>query len=343
MRGGEKKAEVVMGVALILLVGWTMAVPSELPYFPGAYFDSTAKEYLQQRALRTWPSPVDQLEAWRSDGLDEARKVALLLGGAAFHDPVLLPAYSDALTSDSPRLRQAAVYGYRDLIADTLPDVSAGVPAEEAARVAGEIVALRRTLRRHGLIDVWLESALVAEGARGSWRGVLFERPVPACLSAVATLSQPGDLPAIVAAYGRAQELQTRIQLMQIAESMALQRFLVMPSGGHGVWTSAVYTDALARFEAWIATTCHVDDVDAVLSAGMLNLGLKVDAPLSRRACGAWTRVLEKGEPSWWATAAKQLYRCGAPYVELEVLRATGEPNRNRRKILLAWLHDQHG
>ncbi len=330
-----------MGVGLALLLGWTMAVPSELVYFPGGYFDSTAKEYLQQRALRSWPSPAGQLEAWRSGELDEDRMVALLLGGAAFHDPVLLEAYTDALGSDSLRVRQAAVYGYRDLIADAVPDVSDGVPADQAARVVGEINALRRTLRRHALIEVWLESAVADEGARSPWRGILFERSVQACLTAVATLAQPGDLPAVVAAYGRAQELQTRLQLMQVAESLALQRFLVMPTGGSGAWTMTVYTDALVRFDAWIATTCWVDDTDAVLSAGMRNLGLEVDAPLARRACGAWARVLKNGEPSWWATAAKQLYQCGAPFVELEVFRAAGGPNRKRREILLGWLNDQ--
>ena len=330
-----------MGVALALLLGWTMAVPSELAYFPGAYFDSTAREYLEQRALRSWPSPAAQLEAWQSGELDETRKVALLLGGAAFHDPVLLPAYVDALGSDSPRLRQAAVYGYRALIADVVPNVSNGVTDDEAARVAGEVTALRRTLRRHALIELWLESALAADGAQGQWRGILLERPVPTCLNAVATLAQPGDLPVVVSAYNRAQVTQTRIQLMEIAESLALQRFLVMPKGGNGVWTMAVYTDALARFDAWLATTCRLDDDDAVLAAGLRNLNLTASSPLARSACGAWVQVLERGEPSWWATAAKQLYRCGAPYVELEVLRATGAPNRKRREILTAWLHDQ--
>jgi hypothetical protein len=341
MRGGERKVEVTMSVALALLLGWTMAVPSELPYFPGSYFDSTAKEYLQQRALRSWPNPAAQIEAWRSGELDEPRRVALLLGGAAFHDPVLLPAYVEALGSDSGRVRQAALYGYRDLIADVPPDVSQGVSREQAERVIGEIRALQRTLRRHALVDVWLESALAAEGTRGRWRGILLERPVPACLNSAAELARPGDLPEVVEAYWRARELQTRIQLMQLAESLALQRFLVLPTGGRGVWTQNVYEDALTRFDAWIATTCDLDDTDAVLTAGLQNLGLQVEAPLSRAACGSWVAVLERGDPGWWATAAKQLYDCGAPYVALEVLRAGGEPNRKRREILLGWLHDR--
>jgi len=330
-----------MSVALALLFGWTMAVPSELPYFPGAYFDSIAKEYLQQRALRSWPSAAAQLEAWRSGELDEARRVALLLGGAAFHDPVLLPAYVDALGSDAERVRQAAVYGYRDLIADAPPDVSHGVSREEAARVVGEIRVLQRTLRRHPLVEVWLQSALAAEGTRDRWDGILFERPTPTCVRSAAVLAQPWDLPEVVAAYRRARELQTRIQLMQLAESLALQRFLVHPTGGRGVWTSDVYSDALARFDAWIATTCGLDDTDAVLSAGMRNLGLEVDAPLTGAACGSWVAVAERGDPGWWATASKQLYRCGAPYVELDVLRAAGAPNRKRHEILLGWLRDR--
>lgn len=323
---------------LTVLVAGTIAVPSELRFFPGPYFDAEAREHLQQRALRAWPPPRELLELWNGGTLDEPRRVALLLGAAAFHDPVMLPAYREGLLDGSPAVRRAAAYGYRDLLGDGLPNVVDGVPEEEAARIAAEVEAVARSLRRGTLLDLWLASALRTDEVEyPQWRGAILVRPLSVAVRAASIVARAEDVPAVVAAYRRAQSTQARAQLLRLVEALSLRRFLIGPGGRRAVWTMDLYREAFDRADAWLAGMCRNDDPRETLRASFAEMGLTDLDPFAGEACDAWWAVLERGAPPWWSTAAQQLYRCGAPYVELEVLQAESPRNRKRREILTGW------
>lgn len=51
--------------------------------------------------MNSWPGPTELMRLWREGELTEEQRVALLLGGAAHHDPMMLPAYREALVSES--------------------------------------------------------------------------------------------------------------------------------------------------------------------------------------------------------------------------------------------------
>jgi len=102
---------------------------------------------------------------WRTGRLETPQSLAILLGAPVHHDPALLPVYREAIESPTPRIRQAAAYGYHDLIGDRLPDVSAGVSGREAARLAAEMDVLAETLRRQPLVAMLGPGAALERGA----------------------------------------------------------------------------------------------------------------------------------------------------------------------------------
>lgn len=333
-----------MGVAVILLataIGGA-AVPTEgVARFPGAYFDSRVREPLHREVMASWPGPSALLELWRSGELDEEARVSLLVGGAAFHDPLLLPAYREGVASPSARVRQAAAYGYRDLIADRRPDVRAGVDDRASALLAEEIGLVELTLRSRPLIQLWLQSALAQEG-RGfeEWPGITLQRPVGDCLLAVERLVGPEDLELLLGAMRLSREPAVRINLLKLVEAVSLSRFIVKPKGDKQGWGSHVYDQAFAALEGsisrWAAGGCTVDG-ERVLRSNLEAMGASGVDPLAPEGCGLWLGVLEQGEPRWWMLAARRLYACGGPLVELSALNPDGESDRELRKRLLEW------
>jgi hypothetical protein len=88
--------------------------------------------------------------------------------------------------------------------------------------------------------------------------------------------------------------------------------------------------------ERWRGETCRID-VDEILRANMNTMGATVDSPRSAQACWVWQNVLRVGDATWWSTAARQLYACGGPWVELSVLQSEADWNRERRDDLMNW------
>jgi hypothetical protein len=161
---------------------------------------------------------------WREGGLDEPAQVSLLLGGAVFHDPVLLPAYREAVTSELPRVRQAAIYGYRDLLADNLPDVRGGVNDGDAAQLGEEMEWVMRTIARRSMLELWLQALLAHDGlALPGWRGVTLERQPTVSLRAVEQLVFVEDLNLLLEAYDISQDYSTRVNLLKLVEAISLR------------------------------------------------------------------------------------------------------------------------
>jgi hypothetical protein len=328
-------------VLLPVMASSAVLFSPQIRYFPGSYFDATGRTQVQRRVMERWPGPSALVQIWQSGELKRSQRVAVLVGSAVHHDPVLLPIYREAIESGSARLRQAAAYGYHDLLADRLPDVSRGVSRPAGRRLGAEMDQVAETLSRHPLIEIWLNGALQSEGGSlPGYRGVEPGRSLRDCAAAVERIMRPEDLDLLVRAYQAANEDQTRITLLRLIEGMTLQRLVVKLSGERRSWGPEIYYRALDQLDRaivrWTADGCVVD-FEVVVSQALTELGLPGVDPLDAAACHAWQRVLLGGDPAWWSVAARQLYDCGGPWIELSVLQAESEQNEARRESLLRW------
>lgn len=333
-----------MGVATLLMVSLmgASAVSSEaVRWFPGDYFDSRIKVNFQREVMASWPGPSQLLRLWDTGQLDEDDQVSLLLGGAVFHDPALLPAYQAAMSSPSQRVRQAAVYGYRDLIADSLPDVSRVIGDEDAALLAEEIDWVARTLKRRSLLEMWLQSVLANEKLElPGWFGVTLQRQPGVCWMAIERLVGFEDLNLLLEAYDVTGDFGTRVKLLELVEAVTLSRFIVIPGGKKSGWGRHVFTTALDAMDGsrrqWSRDGCDVDG-ETVLSENLRVMGVTGVDPLAEEGCQVWVNVLERGVPRWWMLAARRLYACGGPWVEISALSPDNPRDRDQRSLLLEW------
>jgi len=291
--------------------------------------------------MESWPGPSQLLRFWEGGGLNESDQVSLLLGGAAFHDPVLLPAYRDAVISPSARVRQAAVYGYRDLLGDSVPDVSVGISSEAANLLADEMEFMMQTVAQSSLLAVWLQALLDSEetGLPG-WEGIILQRPPSVCLKAVGRLADAEDLNLLLVAYDLSGDFGTRVNLLKLVESVTLSRFIIVPDGGQKGWGRHVFETAMGGLEGarrtWTQNSCVVN-VEDVLARNLAAMGVSGIDPLAADGCGVWLGVLDQGIPQWWSMAARRLYECGGPWHEISALSPEREPGPSRRKQLLEW------
>jgi hypothetical protein len=325
-----------------MAVAGTSFVSTEVAQFPGEVFDRELKIHLQRRAMEQWPGPAQMLRIWRTAELEPRERVAILLGASAAHDPVLLPAYREALRSDDARIRMAAAYGYRDLLGDVLPDVSPGVDRETADRLIREIELVEQTLRERSLVEFWLQTALTSEGVSlPGWRGVVLRRSPGACWSALEKTIQIEDFGILSTAYRIADRRPTRVALMRLLEAVTLQRFLDLPSDGRTAWGSKNVDEAIAATDAylasWLDDRCVTDDPRAMLSSAMQALGARGDDPLGPTSWDVWLQLLKRGTPPWRMMAARQLYRLGGRWAELSLFRAESASEVEARDALTAW------
>lgn len=333
-----------MFVTSLLMVSFmgASAVTSEATrWFPGDYFNTRVRGGFQAEVMESWPGPGQLLMLWKDGELDEAGQVSLLLGGAAFHDPLLLPAYRDAMTSSSVRVRQAAVYGYRDLLADLLPDVQGGISDEVSALLGEEMDLVAQTLSQRSLLEMWLQALLNLEGINlPGWSGVTLRRPSDVCLQAVERLADVEDLSLLLVAYDLSTDFATRINLLKLVEGVTLSRFLVMPDDPKEGWGPHVYRNAIGAManarRRWTREGCVVNGED-VLVQNLAAMGVTGIDPLSIAGCGVWLGVLDQGAPQWWAMATRRLYECGGPWLEIQALAPEREPGPSHRTRLLEW------
>jgi hypothetical protein len=329
--------------ALVLMATLSgAALPTDaVQHFPGGYFETRVYERFQRSVLASWPGPFELLRMWRDTELSEKERVALLVGGAAFHDPVLMPAYREALSSDSQLLRQAAIYGYRNLIADRRVSVDITIDDRVAEAIGSEIRGMQRILERHSLVEVWLQSLLAHEGlALPGYEGIRLKRPPTDCMNAVDRLADIGDLDLLVTAFELSSDTSNQIGMLEIIDGLSLSRFISVPTGAKPTWGVERYEIGIEYFrtavENWQNKGCRVDG-EAVLRGNLRSLGAEVDDPLSAEACTVWLGILRGEVPKWWATAARRLYACGGPKYELSALNANSQANRARRDRLVSW------
>lgn len=338
---GGRSVIVASVLALQVVLAPGMLSSDEVQYFPGSYFDKVARSRLQKKAMERWPGPATLRQLWLEGNLDENQRITLLLGGAAFHDPWMLRLYRQAVQSDSPRLRQAAAYGYRDLIADQLPNVAGGVDDQSAEYLAIEMRGVRRTLYYRSMVEMWLQGVLTSEGkSLPGYRGFVPDRSPKVCFQAVDRLMGPEDLETMVRSYRISTDKGNRITLLKLIEALTLNQFIVRPLGDRKAWGPEIYERGLASLDAWIDEwldqRCTLS-YRRVVSRSLAKMGAEGVRPLSPDACYVWGLVLKQGDSRWWAVAARRLYECGGPWVELSVLHADSAESRQRRDRLVRW------
>lgn len=313
----------------------------EISHFPGPYFDATGKEQMQRRVMEAWPGPSAVLKLWDSGRLRREGRIIVLVGAAAYHDPQLLPMYRTGMTLPDDRVRQAAAYGYRDLIGDRLPNLAGEIGTWDGHRFAREMDRVDETLQKHTLVVMWLDAMLRSEGKRfPGCRSFALERTARDCLDAVERLMRIEDLGDLVVAYQTSEDQTTRLGLVRLIEALSLSRFVVGRGPANKGWGPGVYEQAMAGLDAaiehWMTAGCRVDGERVVLQ-NMAAMGARVPALSSPETCWVWLNVLRAGDAGWRATAAKQLYECGGPWIELSVLQAESADNLARRDQILGW------
>ena len=131
-----------------------------------------------------------------------------------------------------------------------------------------------------------------------------------------------------------------QVGLLRLIEALTMSQFVVLPLGDHRGWGPEVYQEGVDLFDEWLVkraeTLCDLD-YENVVSASLSEMGAIGVDPLDPEACAVWGMVLSQGDPRWWATAARRLYECGGPWVELSVLQASSKENRNGRDSLMRW------
>lgn len=328
-------------IAAAAVVGAVPITAPEVSHFPGSYFDGEARQALQRRAMERWPGPSQLVVRWRSGELDFREKMGVLLGASASHDPVLLPLYRDAVTSDNGRLRMAGAYGYRELLGDAIPNVAGGVDDASAAALAGEIDAVAATLRERPLVELWLQAVLAADGlSMPGWRGVVLRRPQGLSFLAVEQVVEFEDFRYLAAAYRIAERRSTRLSLLRLLEGITLQEFFVKPTDTRTGWGTEDLDEAFEaadRFvEYWLDVECSTDP-GRILARSASALGAAGLDPLAPDSYGFWLGVLKLGASPWHMMAARQLYRFGGPWAQLSVLRDGSPQQTEERDRLIRW------
>ncbi len=332
----------MIGLMVQLALSSVVLFSPEMTYFPGSYFDTNGRIAVRRRAMEKWPGASELAIIWWNDPeLAKPGRMAILVGGAATHDVDLIPVYRDAIGRSSQPIRQAAAYGYLDLIGDRLPNVEAGVSDEMARQFERNMNRMRISLQRNSLVEIWLQAMLRAEGKKlPGFRGYSPQRGARDCLFAVERVMTFDDLESLIQAFQVSEDQISRIGLMRLIEAITLSRFVEQPTGPRSPSGSGNLEHGLARLdqtiESWRGSHCSID-VDRVLRSRMAEMGATVSDPRGADACFVWQRVLRVGDPAWWPTAARQLYDCGGPWIELSVLQSDADWNRARRDQLLQW------
>jgi hypothetical protein len=329
-----------------LTVSMAVRTSPEIDQFPGSYFDTSGRVALQRRVMEQWPGPTALMEMWYSPDTKQRDRLAILLGAAAHHDPSLMPIYKAGLKRSTQIVRKAAAYGFRDLIGDRLPDLTTDLTETDRRRLFIEMDSFHRTMQREPLVAMWLHSLLRNEKKTfPGYRGFAPFRRTRDCLRSIERVMTIDDLELLVRAFRVSEDRTTQIGLLRLIESLTLSRFVPTAMGKTPAWGPETFNLGMTNLDAeirrWTARGCTIG-VDWILTSRMAEMGATVPHPRGGKACDVWLNVMKVGDPSWWPTAAKQLYLCGGPWIELSVLWSDSKANTMRRDDILDWYRPPH-
>ena len=331
----------MIGLMVQMALSSAVLFSPELAHFPGSYFDASGRISIQRRAMERWPGTTVLVEKWHDPELYRPGRMAILLGAAATHDPVLIPLYQDGITRRSQEIRQAAAYGYHELIGARPPNVTGGVSDEAAAKLGLQMGRMRLTLQRNSLVEVWLHAMLRKEGkAFPGFRGTSVEGRAVECLFAVDRVMTVEDLESLIVAFEITENRTVRLGLMRMIESVTLSRFMDHQTGQRSGLGAHHQETGLKRLEAaierWRGESCRIDP-DRILRDNMAEMGVEIAEPRGPGSVDVWLKVLLVGDPPWWSMAARQLYANGGPWITLSALQSGADWNQDRRERLLEW------
>ena len=301
---------VVAGAGIVPIPESVMRFPDPTA-FPGTgtrrqtTMVSTVLEQAGSAMRASGPGPQQLVSRWLAGDLNAAEQVAVLLGGAAFHDPALLRIYDEATRSPDARVRKAAAVGLFALIGDAppLPSTVADTAAEWE-RLSALVRRLGWATRARSLVGIWVDSYAASQGSHRPER-FAFRRGPNQCLKAIRELAQPEDLPDVIALWPMLAGDGDRLHVMRTLEMITMQQLVpgsMDPHKPRGKWQ----TDAgLYLVDSWVARTCRPVDGWAQLrgafEANRLHAGEGSPPP------AAWFRMLQFRYPSLAPLAIERL------------------------------------
>lgn len=294
--------------------------PSSWPGYRGQQVANMLAEIARDAApqLRTiGPGPAQLAARWKAGQLNEAERVAVLLGAGTYHDLVVLPLYREALLSPALRERQAAIVGLAWLIGDPPPDptrLTLGSPVwKQAEWFVGNLEWQSRTT---SLVRIWVDSYLAANGMPLAPGHHGIDRTPEQCLAAIRNVAQPEDLSDLVALWPMLDRLG-RLSVLGTIETITVQRLRETsrgPRGATGDWTN---DRAVERLGTWVNNNCTSVSGLGVAGSSVDRAG---DAFGSiEQPYGSALAVLLSDYPSLWPVPAEALVAYGAPAVAFDL------------------------
>lgn len=280
------------------------------------------------------PGPQQLMARWERGGLGERDQLALLLGGASYHHPALLPAYAQALRSPSLTVRQAAAVGLAWLLGDR-PPAPQSIPdsPDSWGRIAAFADQLVTATRTRTLVGLWVDSYLHARGLPRR-PGLVLKREPGQCLQAIAEIATPADLPELLALWPLLTEPPERHAFLGVLEMVMVARLVARPSGERAGWGAWVYETGAEQVDAFVSRLCTTPagwDLArrSALALSRLNDGCFGCTP------GPWLRLLEMAYPPVWAVALEVLPAFGAPFAPFSRDEPEGLANARGVEVVL--------
>ncbi len=294
----------------------------------------------EQEMRSRGPGPQQLAARWARGALSERDQVALLLGGASYHHPSLLPAYAQAFRSPSLTVRQAAAVGMAWLLGDRAP-VPQSIPdtAETWQRVGGFAEALVEAVRTRSLVGIWIDSYLQARGLPRR-PGLVLVREPGQCLQAIAEVAGPADLAELLALWPLLDVPGDRYAVLRVLEMVMVARLVASPGGERGGWGAWVYESGAEIVDAFVAQRCSAVDGWEVARRNAIAVARHDDG------CGGctprpWLRLLELSYPPVWAVALEVLPAFGAPFVRYDRGNLQTGGTARSLELLLAYFEIQ--
>jgi len=316
------------GLALVVALATTppLPAPQSLARFPDAsYWPGVGAQQVgnmlaelrrdsEQEMRSLGPGPQQLAARWARGGLDERDQLALLLGGAAYHHPSLLPVYAQAFGSPSLTVRQAAAVGLAWLLGDR-PAAPQSIPdtAETWQRLGGFADALVEASRTRSLVGIWVDSYLHARGLPRR-PGLVLAREATRCLEAIDEIAGPADLPELLALWPLLEVAGDRYAVLRTLERIMVARLVASPAGPRRSWGMWVYESGAELVDTFVAQRCSGVDGWEVARRNAIALS-QLDDRCGGCTPGPWLRLLDMAYPPVWALALELLPAFGAPLV----------------------------
>lgn len=291
-------------------------------------------------ALRTsGPGPQQLAARWRAGTLSQEERVAVLLAGATYHDPALLPAYADALRSSDFRERQAAMVGVSWFLGLPAPDPTSladdRAQSEAQARLVDLLVAETRS---QSLVSILLDSYVASVGGPAGPGLALRLRP-DVCLRAIREIAGPEDLREVVALWPLLATESDRRAFLGTVEMLTLQNHFAAPKDPKAASTKDRWMAALRQVDAWVGAQCSSVDGVRVLRATLAAVAKSSGREMSQaEAC---YEVYKMKHPPAWPTLAAYVEAFGAPAVELDRQRPDNPKNEETMGKMMNRLRDR--